>query len=144
MKLTVTNEFVWNFCQFQGYLNTLDRVTSKPVVNLERDVMYAISRTGKKLKGDIELLQEMREKHEKELQVELAERKGNELVAKEGKSVEFKAAVEVFEAEWKTILKKEIDVEVHAIKLSEIPKVVSVPCIFWDVLMEMVQEEKTT
>lgn len=141
MKLKTKTSFVWDFCQMQGYLNTVDKITSKPVVNLERDVMYALARTGKKLKGDIEILQEKQEQRIKDLEP-ISIKCHNELTAKEDKEEEFKAYNVKFNDDWKHLMKTEIEVDVHAIKLSDIPKGVNLPEMFWNVLVEMVEESK--
>lgn len=137
MKIKVTNQWILDFNTVRAYLNLVGRDTNRPLISLGRDLMYAMKRTGNKVKDDVSILAEEDKKREViENKLRLAKADGG----LETKSLE--EELKKHKSEWQELLKKEIDIEVHTVKLSDFPDPNPLPEHFFNTLAELIQEDE--
>lgn len=135
MKLKTTNQWIQDFVAFRNYLNLVDKSTQKPIVNVGRDVAYAVARTAKKVKDDIELLEEKQKKLNEDRQKLDADVVANV----DGSKESLEAFLKTSQDEWRELLEREIEVEVHAIKQTDLPAEANLPQAFFETLVEMTE-----
>ena len=139
MKAKVTNQWILNFNALRGYLNLVSKETNKPIYALGRDATYAIARTGKKVKDDVELMTEKDaefDKQQKQLEAAVKTANGDDGTA-EQLLADFKKQRE---EEWEALLDTEVEVEVHKFQLADLPKDVNMPEGFMETLDTLIIE----
>jgi hypothetical protein len=128
MKTKVTYEWILAFNSVRGYLNLVDKATNKALVTPGPDVAWATARTGKRLKDDMEILQEK-------------EREKVDFLASNTDEKEKEEFLKQWETEWKELLKREVEVDLYQFKFSSIPKSVNLPEGFYDILEPLITND---
>lgn len=141
-KIKVDNNWVLGFNSFRTYLNNnIDPDTRMPRVNLGRTVTYAVNRTAKKIKDELELIGEEQKSQEVQREDKRREIEQPDHVKALATSPEYKKLCEDLDEQFAEFMKKEIEVEVHKFNLTDLPETCNLPEVFMGTLSEMMHDE---